>query len=92
MNADTDETALTNAWPYPAETDAIDELLGIRPAGRVWQRMAFGMASEYCCRAVRSVHGVEALDAFVWGFAMSWFTGIALQFSWNNRWPEVACR
>jgi len=52
MNADTDETALTNAWPYPAETDAIDELLGIRPAGRVWQRMAFGMASEYAAAAL----------------------------------------
>lgn len=52
MNADTDETALTNAWPYPAETDAIDELLRIRPAGRVWQHMAFGMASEYAAAAL----------------------------------------
>ena len=86
MNADTDGTALTNAWLYPAETDAIDDLLGIRPAGRRVATHGFRHGERIRrCRAARSARGVEALDAFVWGFAMLWFTGIALQFCADNR-------
>ncbi len=46
--------------------------------------MAFGMASEYAVAALLVALAVwklatnEGLDAFVWGFAMLWFTGIAL--------------
>ena len=49
--------------------------------------MAFGMASEYAVAALLVALAVwklatnDGLDAFVWGFAMLWFTGIALQFS-----------
>ena len=74
LNADTDWTALTNAWPYPAETDARDDLLGIRrrvqAAGR---RMALGMASEYAVAALLVALAVwklgtnKGLDAFLWG-------------------------
>jgi hypothetical protein len=51
MNAHTVWTDLTNAWLYPAETDAIDDLLAIRGRRR-GQRMAFGMASEYAVAAL----------------------------------------
>ena len=58
--------------------------------------MAFGMASEYAVAALLVALAVwklatnEGLDAFVWGFAMLWFTGIALQFSREQpTWPAA---
>jgi hypothetical protein len=79
MNTVTDWTALTNAWLYPARrmqsTTCSESDVA---AGGAAHGLRHG---EPIGHAARSARGVEArhqqgLDAFEWGFAMLWFTGI----------------
>ena len=53
--------------------------------------MILGMLCEYAfaallvCFAVWKLATNDGLDAFVWGFAVLWFTAMAVQFSSANR-------
>ena len=92
MNADTNWTALTNAWLYPPERDAGPDPLGIRRRVQTTgRRMILRMFSEYAvavllvCFAVWKLTTADGLDAFVCGFAVLWFTCMTVSFSTNNR-------
>ena len=87
-----DGTALTNGWFYPAHTDPGDHFSASgRQCGLQTGRMTHGVLSQHAiaalliCAAVWTLATNDRPDAFVWGFAVPWFTVMALQLSASNR-------
>lgn len=90
MNADW--TNFSRAWLYPAEAPYHEDELGIRRRVRAQRRhMIAAVLGEYVVAALIAGIAVwklatgDGLDAFVHGFALLWFTAIAVQFSAANR-------
>jgi hypothetical protein len=90
MNTSTEWNELIRIWQQPAEAGA--DPRDIR--GRVVsdsRRESLLLAAEYAvgaiivCLVAWKLATDKGLDTFVWGFAMLWFTAMALQFTSTNR-------
>jgi hypothetical protein len=92
MNASTEWTDLVRVWqqPAPADSDSGTDRIRRRVVAES-RRMSLMLFAEYAigafitCFVAWKLATDKGLDTFVWGFAMLWFTGMALQFTSTNR-------
>lgn len=92
MNASTEWTDLVKVWQQSAPRDSDTGADGIRQRVVAQsRRMSLALFAEYatgafitCCVAWKLATD-KGLDTFVWGFAVLWFTAMALQFTSDNR-------
>jgi hypothetical protein len=92
MNTNAEWADLMKVWQQPAHQDDGADAQGIRR--RVLaesRRMSLALAAEYVvgvlitCVVAWKLATDKGPDTFVWGFAMLWFTGMALQFTSTSR-------
>lgn len=92
MTSSADWNAMIDAWLRDPDATRVPDPLGLRR--RVLaenRRMTLWMLAEYAvgaalvCFVAWRLATQEGLDVFVWGFAMLWFTAMALQFSADSR-------
>jgi hypothetical protein len=92
MNANAEWTDLVTVWQQSAHQDDGTEAGAIRRrVAAQSRRMSLMLFAEYAigafitCFVAWKLATNKGLDTFVWGFAMLWFTGMALQFTSTNR-------
>lgn len=92
MNASTEWTDLLAIWQQSGPEEDGSGVQGLRR--RVFaesRRMSLVLFAEYAigafitCFVAWKLATDKGLDTFVWGFAMLWFTAMALQFTSANR-------
>lgn len=90
MNTSTEWTELMRVWQQDVEDGA--DLQGLRRRVQAEsRRLSLALLAEYAVGAIITCLVAWKLatdrgpDTFVWGFAMLWFTGMALQFTSENR-------
>jgi multisubunit Na+/H+ antiporter MnhB subunit len=92
MNASTEWTDLVRVWQQATpEEDGSDARDLRRRVVAQSRRMSLMLALDYAfgatitCLVAWKLATDKGLDTFVWGFAVLWFTGMALQFTSDNR-------
>ena len=90
MNTHTEWTDLMRIWQQ--DVDDGDDMRGLRQRVRAEsRRLSLTLFTEYAvgtiitCLVAWKLATDKGPDTFVWGFAMLWFTGMALQFTSDNR-------
>ena len=92
MTTNAEWTDLVTIWQQSAHHDDGTEAGAIRRrVAAQSRRMSLMLFAEYAigaiitCLVAWKLATDKGLDTFVWGFAMLWFTGMALQFTSDNR-------
>jgi hypothetical protein len=92
MNTNAEWTDLVAVWQQPAhQDDGTGAGVIRRSVVARSRRMSLVLFAEYAigafvtCFVAWKLATDKGLDTFVWGFAMLWFTGMALQFTSTNR-------
>ena len=92
MTTNAEWTDLVTVWQQSAHQDDGTEAGAIRRrVAAQSRRMSLALFAEYAvgalitCVVAWKLATDKGLDTFVWGFAVLWFTGMALQFTSTNR-------